>query len=204
MPFVTTDKSNDEPPVKTKIPEPPGIIIDENWKHNTKEAISQNIKGANEIDKDSMFAEFPTFENNPVSGSKPGDGIGTEYGGTDIDLAITISNGKTDLELPAEPKERPEWFQPDIPPSVDLDELRREIVYPEIARKIGVGGKVVVKVWINETGRPENPQVLKSDSKLLEEEALRVIMLLVCTPAINNSKPVGCWIVIPIHFELTE
>jgi TonB family protein len=172
--------------------------------HGPKEIFSRNLKGVEELEADSNAPDLASLESIDKAGSKPGDGLETTDEGFELHIDNTPKDQGVEIKDTPDGKERPEYFSPDVPPSVDLDELRRNIVYPEIARQIGTSGKVIVKVWINENGLPEDPVILKSDSKLLEEEALRVVRLPVYTPGINKSKPVGCWIVIPIHFKLSD
>lgn len=188
-----------------KIIEPPKYEdFTEIINHGPKEIFSRNLKGVDELEADSNAPNLATLESIDKAGSKPGDGLETTDEGFELHIDNTPKNQGLEINDPPDGRERPDYFSPDVPPSVNLEDLRRNIIYPEIARQIGASGKVVVKVWINEIGLPEDPVILKSDSRMLEEEALRVVRLPVYTPAINKGKPVGCWIVIPIHFKLTE
>lgn len=172
--------------------------------HGPKEIFSRNLLGVDELEADSNAPDIATIDNIDKAGSKPGDGIETINEGFELHIENTPKYQEVEINEPDAGKERPDYFSPDVPPSVNIEELKRNIIYPEIAMKIGSSGKVIVKVWINAIGLPEDPVILKSDSRMLEEEALRVVRLPVYTPAINKGKPVGCWIVIPIHFKLTE
>lgn len=205
--MLTTPKEpeknkKEESKQKIDIPELPKDLLPPDGNHGPKEVMSRVLHGVDESELDTNVV-IAAINENDRAGSKPGEGIddGTEE--------IEINTGFVP-ELPEiaeltidSVQQKPDWF-PEVQPTVDLAELRKNIVFPELARKVGNGGKVVVKVWINEKGDPEDVVLLKSESKLLEAEVLRVVKLPVYTPAINQGKPVGCWIVIPINFTITE
>jgi periplasmic protein TonB len=119
-------------------------------------------------------------------------------GGDDIDVA-KLEDVKTE-DIPA-----PDVFiAVEVPPTTDLVALQKSIEYPEMARRAGIEGKVIVRVWIDKKGEPKKPEVLKSDSKLLNDAALKAVMKAVYSPAVQNKQPVGCWMTIPIKFTLTQ
>ena len=53
--------------------------------------------------------------------------------------------------------------------------VNSHLQYPEEAKKAGVQGRVVLQFTIGADGALRNAKVLKSDHKLLGEEALRVV-----------------------------
>ncbi len=78
-------------------------------------------------------------------------------------------------------------------------------VYPEIARKAGLEGRVVVRVLIDKDGKPKKVQVLKSSGiESFEEAAVEAVMQSSYSPAIQNGRPVKCWMTIPIKFSLNS
>lgn len=87
-------------------------------------------------------------------------------------------------------------------PTVDLGQLQRFVVYPDLARKTGVEGQVVVRVLVNTEGRPVRSTVESSDNSLLDKAAVEAVMKAVFTPAQQNGQPVHCWVSVPIHFRL--
>ena len=99
---------------------------------------------------------------------------------------------------------RDQFIPIEIKAQTDMQKLAKTITYPEEAKKKEVEGAVYVSIWVDENGIPQKPKVLKSDSKLLEEEAIRAIMNSVWKPAINDGKPVGMWVTIPISFRLKK
>ncbi len=90
----------------------------------------------------------------------------------------------------------------EILPQVDLQVLKSKIIYPELARRTGVEGTVVVKVLVDETGRPVQAIIFSSDNGLLDDAAVEATLKVAYTPAIQNNNPVKCWVMIPINFRL--
>lgn len=87
-------------------------------------------------------------------------------------------------------------------PNVDLAELQRKIVYPEMARRANIEGKVIVRVYVDKTGKPKKVNIQQSDSQLLNQAAIDAVMKTVFTPGIQNKQAIGCWVSIPIQFQL--
>lgn len=87
-------------------------------------------------------------------------------------------------------------------PVVDLVELQKKIVYPEMARKAGIEGRVIVRVLVDKTGKPVKSVVQYSDSQMLDQAAKNAVMKSIFTPAIQNGQPISCWVSIPITFKL--
>jgi protein TonB len=74
--------------------------------------------------------------------------------------------------------------------------------YPQLAVEIGLEGKVWVKIWVDESGRPRKVVVLKGDVEVLNEAAVAAAKKFVFTPAIMNDRPVSVWVAIPFCFKL--
>lgn len=87
-------------------------------------------------------------------------------------------------------------------PVVDLVALQKSIVYPEMARKAGIEGQVIVRVLVGKDGKPKKAVVQYTDSKMLDKAAKKAVMKQIFTPAIQNGKPITCWVSIPIKFKL--
>lgn len=77
-------------------------------------------------------------------------------------------------------------------------------VYPEIARRAGVEGKVWVKIWVDKEGKAKKAQIVRSDAELFNQAALDAAMQWVFTPAVMNNGPVAVWVSIPFVFKLNQ
>jgi TonB family protein len=87
-------------------------------------------------------------------------------------------------------------------PYIDLKLLQAAIIYPSEARRLGIEGKVNVRVLIGKSGIPKNYVVESADSPLLIAEAVRVVMNATYSPAIQNNQPIDCWVSISVVFKL--
>jgi protein TonB len=76
--------------------------------------------------------------------------------------------------------------------------------YPEVARRQGVEGTVVLLVKVLVDGRPGEVRVKRSSGDpLLDEAAVTAIRGWVFLPAMRGPKPVEAWVEVPVKFELT-
>ncbi len=74
-------------------------------------------------------------------------------------------------------------------------------VYPEIARKAGLTGKVFLKFLVDKAGRVSNVTVLRGQ-EIFRQAAIDAILKFKFKPAQQNDKPVSVWMTQPISFRL--
>lgn len=91
---------------------------------------------------------------------------------------------------------------PDEMPKCDLDQLQKNVVYPEKARKMGVEGKVVVRALIGDNGKVIKANIVSTDSKLLNNAAKVAVKKTEFVPAKKGGKNIKAWVTIPIVFKL--
>ena len=126
------------------------------------------------------------------SSSAVSDGTGT--------IEAVIDQG-TQVVREAEPA--PDDFVPvEQEPYTDLGEVQRKLVYPPMAVKQGLEGKVLIRVLVGKDGRPRRSLIDQSVATSLDEAATKAVMSSVFTPAIQNNTPVDCWVTIPVVFKL--
>ena len=129
-------------------------------------------------------------------------------GGTGQDLGGFASNidfGSKDnkMDVPTEKEPDPDEFIPtDKDADIDINELQKKVEYPEIAKRAGIEGKVVVRVLVGKDGKPVKTRIESSDSEYLEKAAVKAIMSSIFTPAIQGNKAIAEWISIPVNFKL--
>ena len=87
-------------------------------------------------------------------------------------------------------------------PGFDYGRLGALVQYPDIARRAGIEGRVVVAALINDRGLVEEAVITESDNALLNASAMRAVILTAFTPGKVNSKPIKAWVQIPILFRL--
>lgn len=87
-------------------------------------------------------------------------------------------------------------------PYVDISEIQKKVIYPELARRAGIEGKVSIRVLIGKNGKPKKFIVESSDSELLNNAATTAVMATAFTPAILANQPIDCWVSIPVVFRM--
>lgn len=137
----------------------------------------------------------------------------------EVPMDVTIESTELDLsELPAPPPppesmtegiEAGYVFVPyDEAPQLigGMEAIRRNLIYPDLARKAGVEGVVVIGVLIDEKGNPVKTQILKASGANVgfEEAAARAVMKTKWIPAKQRDRVVKVWVSIPIRFRLRE
>ena len=89
-----------------------------------------------------------------------------------------------------------------VAPGFDFADLQRRVRYPDMARRNGIEGQVLVAALVGRDGSVEKTQVISSDNEILNSAALAAVRETVFTPAIQNQSPVRVWVRIPISFKL--
>ena len=98
-----------------------------------------------------------------------------------------------------------EFFPYDSPPEIlgGSARLAQYLEYPELARKAGVEGRVVVNVLVSSTGEVLDTEVIKSlGDNGCDEAAIKAIKSVKWRPAYQRDKPVKVWIAITVTFHL--
>lgn len=81
--------------------------------------------------------------------------------------------------------------------------IQRNLKYPEIARKAGVEGRVMVHVQIDEKGNVVNTKILQSlGNNGCDEAAVEAIKSVKWKPAMQRDRAVKVWVAIPVVFKL--
>lgn len=132
--------------------------------------------------------------------------------GIDEDITITPtdfdSNPVEGLRPPASegrPSDVPSWIPRDVEPQLTNPlEIERvlEQRYPAMLREAGMGGTVVLYVFVNERGEPESSQVRRSSGyPSLDAAAAEVVRQMQFSPAMNRDRPVGVWVLQRVEFS---
>jgi len=124
----------------------------------------------------------------------------------DIPEDLTIEEESFDFEQEVEDLPPPPEEEEPIVPFYALSDKPVEIkrvnpVYPELAKKAGIEGTVVVKVLVNTKGDVEKVEILKSHP-LLDEAAVTAAKQFKFTPGKQRDKFVKVWVSIPFNFKL--
>jgi periplasmic protein TonB len=75
--------------------------------------------------------------------------------------------------------------------------------YPEVARKAGIQGTILVRVLISKEGRVQQAEVLRGKD-IFHKAALTAVKQYHFSPAKQNDRPVPVWMALPIRFRLVN
>lgn len=164
------------------------------------------------VDLQMQVEEIPQTEQTkrPPPPARPSIPVETES--DDVPEDETIDDTDIDWEElpppPAPPEEDDEatiFVAFDTPPTPigGFRSIQRNLKYPEIARKAGVEGRVIIKAIIGPKGQVERCEVLKSlGNNGCDEAAIKAIKKVKWTPAMQRDKPVRVQVSIPVIFKL--
>lgn len=127
-----------------------------------------------------------------------------------FDSFLDLDEALAELPPPPEAITDFEETEPEIfvivedPPTMvgGMAALFAEVKYPEIARRAGLVGRVVVEIIIDENGQPSLSRIKISVNELLDNEAVRAIMLQTFIPGKQRGRPVKVYMNIPVDFRL--
>jgi len=127
----------------------------------------------------------------------------------DIEIEDTEIDFNAEIQAPPPPKqkieEEPTYFVAveEMPtPIGGIRAIQEKIVYPEIAKRAGVEGKVYVLAFVNEQGIVTKAQIIKGIGAGCDEAALDAVLKTKFTPGKQRGKPVKVQVSIPIVFKL--
>jgi len=133
--------------------------------------------------------------------NKEGDDAAPDISRVDIDGAGGTGSGDAPV-VQALPDPNAFVVVDKQPQAANMDDIKKKMVYPEIARQANIEGRVILKVLINEEGTPIKHIVLKSPHPSLAAEASSKVYLLQFSPAIQAGRPIKFWVVTPFDFKL--
>jgi periplasmic protein TonB len=130
----------------------------------------------------------------------------------DIEISSTEIDFEAQIEAPPPPpkeekkiEEEPTYFVAveEMPePIGGIGAIQSKIVYPEIAKRAGVEGKVHVLAFVDETGNVTKVEILKGLGAGLDEVAMNAVKQTKFKPGKQRGKPVKVQVSIPIVFRL--
>jgi protein TonB len=124
-----------------------------------------------------------------------------------VDFVPTAARPNDEIQVAeSAPDPDPAAFVPvdKQPVPVNLNEIRRQIKYPSLAKEGNIQGKVLIKILIDKEGNPVKHHVVRSPHDLLAEACVNQIYKLKFTPGIQSQKPVKVWVQIPFDFKIGQ
>lgn len=129
----------------------------------------------------------------------------------DLNAELDLDAAPTAPPPPPEPaEEEQEDAEPEVFVAVEqmpeliggLQSLQEQIKYPELARKAGVEGMIVVQFVVDKQGNVVEPEVLRGIGAGCDQEAIRVVRQAKFNPGRQRGKPVRVKMSLPIRFSL--
>ncbi|MCW8804069.1 MAG: energy transducer TonB [Ignavibacteriaceae bacterium] len=83
-----------------------------------------------------------------------------------------------------------------------LKSIQEKIIYPEIAIRAGVQGKVFVRAFVDESGSVTKAEVVKGIGAGCDEAAIDAVLQTKFSPGKQRGRPIKVQITVPIVFKL--
>ena len=130
----------------------------------------------------------------------------------DIDISSTELDVNANVEAPPPPKvekkeEEPQYFVAveEMPePIGGIAAIQSKIVYPEIAKRAGVEGRVYINAFVDENGNVTKAEVLKGIGAGCDEAALKAVKETKFKPGRQRGKAVKVQVSVPVIFRLSH
>lgn len=161
--------------MKNKIQSEKGVNSD------TPQLVSSNLKLKTDVN--SSLSKTETIESSVEIQPEKGDSQLVE---------LIDSDGPKFVEFPDEIAS----------PEGGLVSIVKNIEYPEMARRMGVEGVVVVTVTVNQNGNPDEITVIKSAGSVLDEAAIKTIYKSKFNAGKYEGKAVVSKVSIPVKFQI--
>ncbi|HLX13536.1 MAG TPA: TonB family protein [Bacteroidota bacterium] len=142
----------------------------------------------------------------PDAEVSPEQTIATQQELSNISAPTTEGNGTgTGTQIEQDIKVNDE-DPPDFVPVEKMPTIVKaaSVEYPDLAKRAGLEGTVVVKMLVNKEGKVTKAQVVKSDADVFNDPALAAAKQYEFTPAIMNNGPVAVWVMQPFRFKLNK
>ena len=80
--------------------------------------------------------------------------------------------------------------------------IQSKIVYPEIAKRAGVQGRVFVKAYVDESGNVNKVELIRGIGAGCDEAAMEAVQSVKFKPGKQRGKPVKVQVTVPVLFRL--
>ena len=129
----------------------------------------------------------------------------------DIDAELDFDE-PMDIPIPPKPLQQKEDDEAEIfvvvenPPVLigGISAVQTQIVYPPLALKAGIEGRVIVQFVIDKNGQVLNPAVVRGIGGGCDEEAARAVLKAKLQPGLQRGRPVAVRYTLPITFRINS
>jgi protein TonB len=96
----------------------------------------------------------------------------------------------------------PRFVAYEVAPKPLNESIMRQGTYPEVARRLGIEGKLYLELWIDTKGTVRNVIITKPLYPAIDKIAKERAYQLRFSPAMQNDKPVAVRLAYPVIFKL--
>jgi len=133
------------------------------------------------------------------------------------DVLDDVEIESTELDMDAEvaappppPKKEEEDVEPVFFVAVEqmpepiggIGAIQKKIVYPEIAKRAGVQGRVYIKAYVDEVGNVTKVELIRGIGAGCDEAAMEAVNSVMFKPGKQRGKPVKVQVTVPVLFKL--
>ena len=165
----------------------------------------QELLLVEDVENTKQEAAPPPPPKPPIPIEAPSDDVleDIEISETELDVDAVIEAAPP--PPPEEDEGEPVFFvaveeQPE--PIGGIEAIQRAIIYPEIAKRAGVQGRVYVKAYVDKNGDVRKVDILKGIGAGCDEAARDAVMKTKFRPGRQRGKPVNVQVSIPVVFKL--
>ena len=167
----------------------------------------QELVEVEDVEHTKQEAAPPPPPKPPIPIEAPTDDVleDIEISDTELDVEAEVTAPPPPPEVEEEEEEEPAFFVAveDMPePIGGIAKIQSQIVYPEIAKRAGVQGRVFVKAYVNKNGDVHKVELIKGIGAGCDEAALEAVRKTKFKPGKQRGKPVNVQVSIPILFKL--
>lgn len=149
-------------------------------------------------DEDQTIAEIEELKEAPAIGLEDKEGSDEGF----FDGVVDAEGDIPEVIVEQEPAIDAFIFAEEEPRPVNMDDIKKLIGYPQIARDAGIEGSVVVRVLVDKKGNYGRHKIINQVHPILSKAVEQHITRLKFTPAIQGGKPIQFWVNIPFNFKL--
>ncbi|GAB4415703.1 MAG: hypothetical protein OHK0039_24490 [Bacteroidia bacterium] len=149
-------------------------------------------------DEDQTIAEQDVLKEAPAIGLEDKEGADVGFFDGEVDATGDIP----EVIVEQEPSMDAFIFAEEEPQPINMDDIKKLIGYPQIARDAGIEGSVVVRVLVDKKGNYNKHRIINQVHPVLAKAVEEHVAKLRFTPAIQGGKPIQFWVNIPFNFKL--
>ncbi len=120
----------------------------------------------------------------------------------------SVQNTKAmDQQTTTDDIDKPQFIPLDVSPLPigGYKAIQKNLIYPEIAKKAGIEGQVLIWAFVDKNGKVTKTKVkvsIGNGDSGCEEAAIKAIKSVKWKPAMKDNSTIDVWILIPVEFKL--